>query len=106
MAIVNGVAVICIDGQMTKRGSSFGGCSTVRVRKALREAAMDVQARAVLIHICTPGGSVEGTSDLADDITAIRNGTLAGMGGREKVPYDAAGCWRTRPSDLRDSESS
>jgi hypothetical protein len=27
--VKNGVAIICIDGQMTKRGSSWGGCSTV-----------------------------------------------------------------------------
>lgn len=66
--VCNGVAIICIDGQMTKRGSSWGGCSTVEVRSALRTTVKDYAVRAILLKICTPGGTVSGTSDLAADI--------------------------------------
>ena len=68
----DGVAIITIDGQMTKKGSSFGGCSTVRVRDALRTARDDVHVRAIVLHICTPGGTVAGTSDLAEEVVATR----------------------------------
>jgi signal peptide peptidase SppA len=70
--VVNGVAIICIDGQMSKRGSSFGGCSTVETRKAVRAAADDWMVRSIILHICSPGGTVSGTSDLADDVLAAR----------------------------------
>lgn len=69
-----GVAVIAIDGQMTKRGSSFGGCSTVRVRQLLRQAAADFSVRGIVLQICSPGGTVAGTADLADDVLAVRQG--------------------------------
>jgi signal peptide peptidase SppA len=83
--LVNGIAVIAIEGQMTKRGSSFGGCSTVAVRCALREAAKDYQVRGVILHICSPGGTVAGTSDLADDVLAVR----AGLNGAKPKPVFA-----------------
>lgn len=70
----NGIAVIAIDGMMTKRGSSFGGCSTLRVRHALRSAATDFSVRAILLHICSPGGTVLGTADLAEDIVGVMQG--------------------------------
>lgn len=68
----DGVAIICIDGQMTKRGSSFGGCSTIQVRQALRDAANDWMVKSIVMHVCTPGGTVAGTSDLADEVNAAR----------------------------------
>lgn len=71
-AVQDGVALICIDGQMTKRGSSFGGCSTVETRKAIRAAADDWMVKAIMLHVCSPGGTVAGTADLADDILAAR----------------------------------
>lgn len=74
--IRDGVAIICIDGQMTKRGSSFGGCSTVAVRHALRQAAMDYTVNAIVMYICSPGGTVAGTADLADDVLAVREGRI------------------------------
>lgn len=72
--VERGVAIISIDGQMTKRGSSFGGCSTVRVRQLLRQAAADFTVRAIILHIYSPGGTVAGTSDLADDVVSVRTG--------------------------------
>jgi signal peptide peptidase SppA len=70
--IQDGIAIICIDGQMTKRGSSFGGCSTVAVRRAVRGAAGDWMVRAILLHVCSPGGTVSGTADLAEDVRKAR----------------------------------
>jgi len=84
--IVKRVAVICMDGNMTKKGSSFGGCSTIATRQALRAAAADYQVDAVLLKICSPGGSVSGTSDLADDVLAVRRGTMPGMLGEAGKP--------------------
>src|SRR5690606_31819803 len=55
-------------GAMTKQGSSFGGASTVRTRRAIRSAAADKSVSAIMLLIDSPGGSVSGTSDLADDV--------------------------------------
>lgn len=70
--LVDGIAIISIDGQMTKRGSSFGGCSTIKVREAVRAAAADWMVKAILMHICSPGGTCAGTADLAQDVWAAR----------------------------------
>jgi signal peptide peptidase SppA len=86
--MLDGVAIIRMDGQMTKKGSSFGGCSTIEARNALRTAAADWMVGGILLCISSPGGTVSGTSDLADDVSAVRNGTLAGMNGMGK-PCDA-----------------
>jgi signal peptide peptidase SppA len=67
-----GVAVIPIVGQMTKGESSFGGCSTVRVRQAVRKAAQDDAVSAILLHVDSPGGTVAGTGDLAADVADAR----------------------------------
>ena len=68
--VVNRVAVIHLDGQMTKYGSSFGGCSTIAVRKAVRLATADPTVKAIMLHVCSPGGTVAGTSALAADVAA------------------------------------
>ena len=63
-----GIAVISIEGMMTKGGSSFGGCSTVAVRQAIRSAAMDDGVDGIMLVISSPGGTCAGTADLADDV--------------------------------------
>lgn len=83
--IKDGVAIVCIDGQMTKRGSSFGGCSTIAVRRALRAAAADYAIRAIVLHICSPGGTTAGTADLADDVMAVREGKIPGAAVAKRV---------------------
>lgn len=69
-ATQNGIATITMDGQMTKYGSSFGGCSTVAIRKAVRAAAADPAVGGIMLKISSPGGTVEGTADLASDVAA------------------------------------
>lgn len=62
------VAKIPIIGQMTKGDSSFGGTSSIRTRQAIRRAVSDDKVRAILMAIDSPGGTVAGTVDLADDM--------------------------------------
>jgi len=66
--VIDGVAVIPIIDQMTKGRSSFGGTSTIEVRSLIREAARSDQVGSIMLHIDSPGGSVAGTSELANDI--------------------------------------
>ena len=72
----DGVAVISISGPMTKYYTSFdamfGGCSTVMLRRIIREATDNDDVKSLLIEIDSPGGTVAGTSDLADDLNAFR----------------------------------
>lgn len=64
------IAIITIDDQITKGSSSFGGTSSVAIRKALRAAADDGEVRGIMLLIDSPGGTVSGTGDLADDVKA------------------------------------
>lgn len=67
----DGVAVIEIEGRMMKHVSSLGdGTSTVLARRAIRSAAADPDVAAILLRIDSPGGTVAGTQDLADEVAA------------------------------------
>ena len=68
----DGVAVIEIRGTMMKFESSFGGTSTVLVRRALRQAVADEYVKAIVMVMDTPGGTVSGTESLADDVQRAR----------------------------------
>jgi signal peptide peptidase SppA len=64
-----GVAIISIAGPMMKSPSSFSSSvSTVYTRRLIRAAVADPDVKSILIRFDSPGGSVSGTSDLADDI--------------------------------------
>lgn len=63
------IALIEIRGTMTKRGSSFSDAgSTVRIRQAVRAAAVDPDIGGILLRIDSPGGTVAGTADLAREV--------------------------------------
>jgi signal peptide peptidase SppA len=63
------IAVIQIDGTMTKRGSSLSTAgATVAIRKAVRAAARDEAIGGILLQIDSPGGTVAGTADLANEV--------------------------------------
>lgn len=70
----DGIAVIEVNGPMTKYETSFqslfGGTSTLRARKAIRSAVRDPEVVGIMLRVDSPGGTVGGTSDLADDIRA------------------------------------
>jgi signal peptide peptidase SppA len=46
------------------------GTSTVQTRADIRAAVNDDRVRGILLHVDSPGGTVAGTDDLADDISA------------------------------------
>jgi signal peptide peptidase SppA len=66
------VAVIKILGTLMKSQSSFGGTSTVQLRRDIRQAAADPNVSGILLAIDSPGGTVAGTADLAADVRAAR----------------------------------
>lgn len=65
---IEGVAVISIVGAMMKQESSFGGTSSVVIRRQVREAAARKDVAAILLKIDSPGGTAAGTPDLAEDV--------------------------------------
>ena len=75
--VQNGVAIISLDGVLAKRMNLFtqisGGTSTQIVGQQLRQAMQDPNVSAILFHVDSPGGSVDGTQELADAIFAARD---------------------------------
>ena len=85
------VAVIPIQGPITQHGGGlfemlFGGASIDGIAESFRASMADDDIRAVLLDIDSPGGSVFGVSELANEIYrargakpiyAIANGTAA-----------------------------
>lgn len=74
--VVNGVAVIEMEGIVAKRMSMFtkisGGVSTYHVQQQFAAAMADHKVRGILLNIDSPGGGVDGTADLAGMIHAAR----------------------------------
>jgi len=65
----DGLVRIDIRGTMTKQGSSLSGAgSTVRIRQAVRDAKNSADVAGVMLVLDTPGGTVAGTAELAEDI--------------------------------------
>jgi len=73
-----GIAVLPLYGVVTQRGnmvddvSGPGSVSTQQFASALRQALADDSVSQILIDIDSPGGSVYGVSELADEILAAR----------------------------------
>lgn len=76
--IVDGVAVIPVHGIMAKRMNLFtrisGGASTQLIARDLRNAQVDRRVHSILLDIDSPGGQVDGTQALADQVFAMRDG--------------------------------
>jgi signal peptide peptidase SppA len=63
--------MMSISGEMLKYGSSLSDAtSTVRVRRQISQAMADDGVKGILLVIDSPGGTVAGTSDLADAVSA------------------------------------
>ena len=71
--VVDGIAVVPMVGQITKGQSSYGGVSSVGTRQTLRAAARDGDVRGILLHIDSPGGTVAGTAELADEVRSLQS---------------------------------
>lgn len=65
-------AVIPITGTMMKSAGSTGGTSTVQVRRDIRAAMRDPKVSGIMLRIDSPGGTVAGTEELANDVRAAR----------------------------------
>lgn len=84
--VIDGVAVLPIEGVLAKRMNMMmaisGGMSMQLVQRDLRAAAADPAVNAIILHIDSPGGTVDGTQALASDVAAVaaekRVVTLAG----------------------------
>lgn len=66
------VAVIKATGTLMKAQSSFGGTSTVQLRREIRAAIADPTVSGILLAIDSPGGTVAGTEAVAADVRRAR----------------------------------
>ncbi|HEY1600457.1 MAG TPA: S49 family peptidase [Pirellulales bacterium] len=65
----SGIAIVELNGSLMKMQSSLSNStSTVFARRQIRLAAADDQVVATLVKVDSPGGTMAGTGDLADDI--------------------------------------
>ncbi len=74
----SGIAVLPISGVIMKRASMVNGASQPRgtsvekLRTAFRAAMADKAVSGIMLHVDSPGGSVDGLYDLAREIMAAR----------------------------------
>lgn len=66
--VIDGVAVIEISGPLMKAQSSLGGTSSVMARRQVRSAAARKDVEGTLLRIESPGGTVAGTAELAEEV--------------------------------------
>lgn len=70
--VVNGIAYFDLSGPMTKYESSFqsimGGTATLPLKRGIRLAASDPLVLGAIIFVDSPGGTVDGTQALADEV--------------------------------------
>lgn len=68
--VIDGVAVIPVIGVIAKRANLFhaisGGASTELIGRDIRDALVDPRVHSIILHIDSPGGTVDGTPALAD----------------------------------------
>lgn len=91
-SVLNGVAILSIQGVISKRMNMFskisGGVSTELLGKNFTAAYGDPTVKAILLEIDSPGGSVDGTQELANliyearqegavKVVALSNGLMA-----------------------------
>jgi signal peptide peptidase SppA len=78
LTVRDGVATIPIHGVIARRASMVGGASQPQgtsveaIRSQLRQAIESDDVRAILFDVDSPGGSVGGLPELADEIRAAR----------------------------------
>lgn len=66
----DGIAVLSLAGPMFKGRSKFSDANTLELRQAVREAAQSEDVKGLLLVVDSPGGTVAGTADLADEVRA------------------------------------
>jgi signal peptide peptidase SppA len=74
-----GVAIVELVGVMSQRASmlgdisSGGGASADAIGRQIDAAAADPEVKAILLHVDSPGGSIQGTRELAAKVSAARD---------------------------------
>ena len=83
--VQSGVAVIPIDGVLSKRMNLFsyfsGGTSTQVLTDTVQQAAADPTVHSLLLSIDSPGGEVDGTQVAAQAVAAVDKPVLAWLDG-------------------------
>ena len=71
----NGVAIVELNGVLAKRANLFmqvsGGTSMQIAGNELRAAAADPEVQSIVLHIDSPGGTVDGTMELAGIVREV-----------------------------------
>lgn len=67
-----GVRIIDMRGTVQKRASSFGGASTITARQQIRAADRDADVNHIILRVDSPGGTVSGIMELAEDVAATQ----------------------------------
>ena len=62
------IAVIPISGPISQKASYWGGTSCAEIGAMLNQALADPSVASILLDICSPGGSVYGTPELAAQV--------------------------------------
>jgi len=74
--VIDGVAVIPVEGVLAKKMNMLmeisGGTSTQLLMKDFNSALADESVESILLHVDSPGGTVDGTQDLAGMIHRAR----------------------------------
>lgn len=77
-ALVEGVAVIMVTGPLTKNYELitywYDGTAMTAVADALKSALKNPMVKAIMLYVDSPGGTVDGTQELANYIYASRGG--------------------------------
>jgi signal peptide peptidase SppA len=72
--INSGVAIIPIHGVMAKKMNMFnqisGGASTQLIARDIQAAVIDPNVNSIMLHIDSPGGTIDGTETLAGAVSA------------------------------------
>lgn len=73
---VGGVAVIPVSGVIGKKMNMMtqisGGASTQLIERDIKAALSDSEVNSILLHIDSPGGTVDGTQNLADVVNMAK----------------------------------
>lgn len=64
------IMIIPIEGTIMRAESSFGGTSSVQIRRIIRDAVNSPEVKGIMLKIDSPGGTVAGTDDLAQEVRA------------------------------------
>lgn len=68
VTVKSGIAFLQLEGVMQKGFSKYGGASTIELRKQIRAAVESKDVEQILLSVDTPGGSVSGNNELAQEI--------------------------------------